>query len=204
MWWSRRRGADQKLDRGRRIGIGHEPLADQERAVAGRRQPLQVGPRLQSALAHRHDAVRHLRRQPVGRRDVHLQRAQIAVVDADHAGAAADGARQLLAVVHLDQRRQPQLPGTRLQRLERRLIERGDDQQHGVGPRGTRLEQLVLVHHEVLAQQRHVHGRAHGLQVRQRAVEERRLGEHRDGGGAAPGIGARNPHRVVIGRQHAA
>ena len=40
--------------------------------------------------------------------------------------------------------------------------------------------------------------------MRQRAVEERRLGQHRDGGGAAVGIGARDPHRVVVGGQHAA
>ena len=40
----------------RRIGIGHEPLADQERAIAGRRQPLEVVARLQAALADADDA----------------------------------------------------------------------------------------------------------------------------------------------------
>ena len=61
------------------------------------------------------------------------------------------------------------------------LVERGDDQQHRVGARRTRLEQLVLVHDEVLAQERNLHRAADGGEVLERAIEERRLGQHRDG-----------------------
>ena len=46
---------------------------------------------------------RRERRQPLGRRQVDRERAQVAVVDADQLGAGGDGAPQLVLVVHLDQ-----------------------------------------------------------------------------------------------------
>ena len=73
---------------------------------------------------------------------------------------AVDGARQLVLVVHLDEGREPQLPRALLQAHEIGLLQRRDDQQDGVRAVRTRLEQLVLVDDEVLAQERQAPRRA--------------------------------------------
>ena len=67
-----------------------------------------------------------------------------------------------------------------VQRLQLRRAQRRDNQQHRVGAGRLRLEQLILRDDEILAQQRDVDRRAHRRQVLERAVEERRLGQHRD------------------------
>ena len=48
------------------------------------------------------------------------------------------------------------------------------------------------------------HRRAHRAQVRERAVEERRLGQHGDRRRAGRRVAARDRHRIVVGAQHAA
>ena len=47
-------------------------------------------------------------------------------------------------------------------------------------------------------------GGPHGRQVLERAVEKRRLGQHRHRGGAGGGVVARDRRRIVVGAQHPA
>ena len=68
----------------------------------------------------------------------------------------------------------------------------GDDQQHGVRPGRPGLEQLILGDDEILPQHGHIHGSADRLQIKERAVEERRLGEHGNRGGARRCVAAGN------------
>jgi hypothetical protein len=63
-----------------------------------------------------------------------VERAQVAVVDADHARARVERDGELQLVVHLDQRAQPERLGALAQRDELAGRERGGDQQHGVAP----------------------------------------------------------------------
>ena len=60
------------------------------------------------------------------------------------------------------------------------FFERGDDQEHEVGTVSTRLVDLIRRDDEVLAQNRNIHGRAHGVKIRKRTVEATLLGEHRN------------------------
>ena len=64
---------------------------------------------------------------------VHLERVQVAGVDADHLGAGLERAVGLLLGVHLDQRGHAERLDAVEQRDQRVLLQRGDDQQHQVG-----------------------------------------------------------------------
>ena len=84
------------------------------------------------------------------------------------------------------------------------IAQGGDDQQHGVRAGGACLDELVLVDDEVLAEQRHRDGGPDCLEVRQVAVEERRLGEHRYRRGASALVAGRDGRRHVVLAKHAA
>ena len=136
--------------------------------------------------------------------DVHGQRLQTAVVDAHEGGAGRQCAVELVLGVHFDQHGQAVVPPHAHQRDELRLVERGHDQQDRVGAGGCCLGHLIGVDDEVLAQQRRCDGLPHGREVRERPVEEHRLGQHRQRHGASRFIAARDGDRVVGGSEHAA
>ena len=101
------------------------------------------------------------------------------------------GHHQVARIEGLEQHEQAELARA-VQHLGERLArEHADDQQRPAGTRGPGLMKLVGVDQEILA-----HGgdacwgefRRSRAEVRQRAVEARRLGQHRDGGGAARGV----------------
>ena len=125
------------------------------------------------------------RGQPGEDRAVHLQRGQVAGVDAEHRGPGLQRPVQLLVGVHLDQRHQADRLGPLDQRDQRVLAQRGDDQQHQVGPVGAGLPELIGADHEVLAQDRALDRVPDRGQVLQAAAEAARLGQHADHPGAA-------------------
>ena len=99
---------------------------------------------------------------------------------------------ELGLVVHLDQHvhaaaslREP------AQLARRRVVERRHDQQDAVGADRARLEHLVGVEDEVLAQAGQGDRRARLPRGAVGALEIALLGQHREAGGAARGIGAR-------------
>src|SRR6266498_4179875 len=72
---------------------------------------------------------------------------------------------QLLGRVHLDQRPERD-PLRGLQQLcERYSIERRHDQQHGIGPGGPGLPELVLLQDELLSEHGHLDRRANGHEI---------------------------------------
>ena len=119
---------------------------------------------------------------------------QAPAVDADDAGADRDGPLDLVLVVGLDQHGEAELERQRVQ-VGHQVVdgERGHDEQHRVGADAARFEHLDLVDHEVLAQRRERGRLARGLQVADRATEERIVGEHRQRG--------RSPGFVLPGRR---
>ena len=78
----------------------------------------------------------------------------------------------------LDERLERERTGALVQGRQLVVLERGHDQQHGVGAGDARLVQLVGVEDEVLAQDRQLAGRAGDAQILQRALEMRSLREH--------------------------
>jgi hypothetical protein len=103
--------------------------------------------------------------------------------------------------VHLDERGHPERLDAVEQRVQRVLLQRGDDQQHQVGAVRPRLVHLVRADHEVLAQHRDVHHGAHGSEVGERSAEPALLGEHADHARPAFGIGRGEVGGVGDGRQ---
>ena len=63
------------------------------------------------------------------------------------------------------------------------VVETLGDQQHGVGPGDSRLQDLVGIEDEILAQQRQIDGRADLAQIVETALEMRPVGQHADAGG---------------------
>ena len=135
------------------------------------------------------------------RRRMHLERAQVAAVHADDRRAGVERARRARrASCTSTSAASPSVAAPPRAAAELAIVERGDDQQHGVGAGGARLDDLELGDDEVLAEQRQIDGRAHRAQVIERAVEERRLGQHRDRRGAGARV---RPARSRPGRSRA-
>ena len=97
--------------------------------------------------------------QLVGALDVDREVRQVAVVDAEDVGLDVERHLQLALAVDLHERVEVERPRLAQQLEEVVGIERGDDQQDRVGPRGRRLVELVGVDDEVLAQHRQVASR---------------------------------------------
>src|SRR5919198_45465 len=66
----------------------------------------------------------------------------------------------------------------RAQARERRVVERGDDEEQRVCARGRRLEDLVVFEYEILPQDGQPDARLNLGQVAERAAEEVLFGEH--------------------------
>ena len=106
-----------------------------------------------SVTTTRSEGTRGRRSSVVAQRDV--ERAQIAVVDADERRRKPQRAVELGGVVHFDQHRKRSVrAGAGFERREPRVVVRRDDQQDGVGAHRARLGDLILVDDEILAQHR--------------------------------------------------
>ena len=109
---------------------------------------------------------------------------RFAVVDADHVDADLQRNLDVLFVVDLDEGVEVERLRFEVKLCELVRVQRGDDQEHGVGSEDRRFDQLVGVDDEVLAKDRQVRARDRGQQILDRAAEARRLGYDRQGGGA--------------------
>ena len=114
---------------------------------------------------------------------------------------AVERALELVDVVDLDERGQAQCAAASdAARRSSRVGERRDDQQHGVGAVRARLEQLILVDDEVLAEQRQRDGVAH---ARAGDRARRRRTSARSGPTSRPRRHARRPSQSRPGRSRA-
>src|SRR5438034_412949 len=112
-----------------------------------------------------------------------------------HAEATEAGLDVLVEVHSLDEHVQPSLRRFRVEPFEFEPRQRGHDEQECVRAHRARLENLIAIDDEVLAKQRQLRRRADRGQVIEGAVEERRLGQDRDGRRSAAIVGVRNFHR---------
>ena len=201
---ARRHQAKSAAERRPRIRRAHERLADEKRLDAARAQRGHVRRREDAALGHDELAGGNRRQEPERGRERHVERAQIAVVDADERRGEQERALELRAVVDLGQHRHAELARAGFERREPRIGERRHDQQDRVGADRARLRHLILVDDEILAQHRQRARRARRGEVGGIALEVRAVGQHRQARGAASLVARRDRGRIEIGAQHAA
>ncbi len=138
-----------------------------------------------AGLGDADDPLRQERENGLGPSEVHPERVKVSAVDADDGEAVEVEAVELGRVVDLDEHAEAELRGGVVEVVQLGRVERGGDEQHRVGAVGAGLGELVGAHDEVLAQQRQVDGLADGGEVVERALEVRRLGDHREAAAAA-------------------
>src|SRR5512132_368387 len=198
-----KRSTKQSGESGTRVGCTHERFADQERVDAVAAHLRHVAVRDNAALGHDDPIGGDSRQQLERRMQRHAEGPQVAVVDADQRRRQAERACELRCVVHFDQHVHPVPERARLERREPRVVERSDDQQHGIGAERTRFDDLVLVDDEFLAQHRHRAGVARRRQEFGRTLEERPIGQHRQARRAGFRIRRGDRGRIERGAQKA-
>ena len=129
---------------------------------------------------------------------------QVAVVDAHQ--RRVQGLQctfQLGAVMHFDQYVETDRLGSRRQFGHQHVVQRRDDQQDAVGTDRPRLDDLVRIDHEVLADHRQRTGGPRFLQIGIGALEEVHVGEHRQARRATRLVAAGDLRRDEVFAQHA-
>ena len=111
---------------------------------------------------------------------VDRERAQVPLVDPDQARPGRERPLELGLVVHLHQRGQTERGRPSVKPRQLLVVERGGDQQDGIGPHEAGIDDVELGHGEVLAQDREVRRRRGPPQVVDRAAEVLRVGQHRE------------------------
>ncbi len=194
---------DEIGDGGPGVAAGDQGLADQDgvRAVVG------VGDEVVRAahagLGDLDDVVRDLGGDAGEVVPVDLKGLEVAGVDADDPRPGVDGALDLVLVVHLDDRGEPDRLGPLDEGDQGLLLQGGDDQERQVGAVRAGLPELVGGDDEVLAQDRDVDLGADGLQVGEGAAEAALLGQDADDGRAARLVVGGEPGGVRDGGQRA-
>ena len=141
-----------------------------------------------AGLGHDHGLGRNPAGQGRENGTVDVERLEVADVDADDRGLRRDGPFDFLFGVRFHQHVHAELVAECAEVGKLGVGQRRDDQQDQVRAVGTGFPDLVLVHREVLAQQRHVDGGADGVEVREGPAEAALFGEDADDGGAAVGV----------------
>ena len=95
---------------------------------------------------------RNGRDQPLRHVDIHLQRTQVSIIDPDQRRTRVERDGQLLRVVDLHQRIEPDFLGANDHRLKVTAVEGAGDEEHRIGAGGAGLEQLILGHDEVFTE----------------------------------------------------
>ena len=119
---------------------------------ADARQPREIGRRIEPAFGDDDALARNFRRQPLAHRERGLERAQVAVVDADQARLELERARKLVVVVDFEQHVHAVGEGRILDRLGRRIVDRRHDDQNAIGAERARFHHLIGLVDEILAQ----------------------------------------------------
>ena len=104
--------------------------------------------------------------------------------------------------MNLHERAQADALGGLQQIPELKPLERGHDQEDGVGPQGARLPQLIVVQDEVLAEEGEVRRSPDLLEMLGRAVEVLGVGEDGEGRGAGGGVRPGQRHRIERLAEH--
>jgi len=137
-------------------------------------------------------------RQPLRGRKRRLERAQIAVVDADKPRFQPQRALKLGLVMHFDQHVHAERERRRLELGGGRVVERRHDDENAIGSSCARFRHLIGFVHEILAQRRQRAGGARRAQMIERALERGRVGKDGQTRRAALRVGRRQRRRIEI------
>ena len=173
-------------------GLADERGVEAERAPAADRRGV-----ADAGFGDDEAVVRDQLAQARGPLRIHGERAQVAVVDADHAGAGGEGRLDLAFVVRLDERLEPELERAVDQARERAPRVEHGEQQDRVGAGGAQEVELARVDDELLGEHRQGDGGAHGGEVVHGPAEPVGLAQDGDGGRTTGLVGAGASHDVV-------
>ena len=195
---------DQLLQRGAGVGRPHQRLAHQDGRRAGGHRGHDVGAgRIPlSRTATRSRPIRPSRRSAAGTSTSSdsRSRAFTPITSASVASARSRSSSECVSTSGSD----PEVAGRREHRGQLDVGQAGRDQQHGVGARGARLDDLGGIDQEVLPQDRDAPRRREPRGGRPASRRSAWLGEHRDDRGPARVVGARLEHRVGVARSRPA
>ena len=185
------------------VAGAHEGFADEDRIAAAIEDALRVGARFESALADEEDAVGDFFAELFRRREIDLERRQVAVVDAEQTRAEIECAEEFLLGVDLDEHIELERFRDGVKVFELRLFERGDDEQHGVRASDRCLVKLDLVNDEILAQTRERRFLPDAREVAEMALEKLFVRQHRDAIRAGRFVLPRDHHGIEVRCDHA-
>ncbi len=191
-------GRDERPDGGGRVGGADEGLAD-ERGVEPDGSPRGDGRGVaNTGLADDEPVLRDERAEADRPLGVDVEGPQVAVVQADEPRSRRERTLELLLVVGLDERLEPDLDGARDKPGEPlRRMEDGE-QEHEIRAGRPEVGQLDRFDDELLGQDRDRDGRPNGPQVVDRAAEPVRLAQHGDGDRASGLVGPSPGHDVLV------
>src|SRR5574337_374973 len=181
------------------VPLAHQRFADEKRLDARSGKPLAIGVIGDAALRDDDLAGRDMRLQPFTNVERDFKRAKIAIVDADETALERERPLTLAFVVGLDQDVEPEIVRGLVEGLGRLVVDRRHDDEDAVRAPGARLEHLIGIEHEILAQDGKRGRLTRFDQVLWRTLKGGEVGQNRDAGGAARlvGLGERRGVEVV-------
>ena len=159
----------------------------------------EVGMARQPAFGDEGAALRRAADQFIGAGEVDREVAQVAIVDADQPGPEDERAVEFRGVMDFDQHVHAMGEGGGFDLGHLCVGERRDDDQDRISAERARFRHLPGIDHEVLAQHGEGAGGAGGDEIVVSPKEIAFVGQHRQAGRAAGGIGAGVGGRVEIG-----
>ncbi len=191
------RPGEQPRELGSRVRRAHQRRSDQDGAGAAQLRGGRLRARLDAALRD-HDAVaRRARDQCELRVAVDREVPEVPGVDADDRCVELRRAVELVGVVRLDERVEPEPCGFVEQCGARGVVEIAEQEQHGVGARRTRFLEVLARAEEALREQRQSRGGARRAQVVERACEAL-VDQHRHRPRARGLVRARDGGRIAV------
>ena len=142
--------------------------------------------RLDAAFGDEEDVLRYQRPQAAARIEGYRKVLEVAVIDADDAGADGDGPAHFVFIVGFDQGRQAQGIGQLEEGPQPVVVEDGADEEHSRRAQGPGFINLVFVDDEILAQDRRIDGSGDFLQILRAAQEV--IPFSQDGNGCGAGL----------------
>ena len=153
-------------------------FADEKSVEAGDAEFGEVVVSAQTRFADGDAVVGNAVDQLEGSLDAQVESLQVAIVDADDAGAGGKRAVEFGGGVNLDERLHAEFAAESDQVAKKLVAESSDDQQETVGVVGARFPDLPGIEDKILAKDGELDGFARIAQIFQRAAKKFSFGEH--------------------------
>ena len=183
---------------GRDVAGAEEAFADEDGIDTGGEEPPNIGGARDAGFGDERAArCADLGGEAFGRREVHLERREVAVVDADEGRPAGEGGLERGCAVGLGQDVHPQIGSKGGEVGHRFRGERLGNQKDGVGAGGAGFVKLDGGDQKILPEDGQVHGGADEPKMVESAAEEVAVREATDGIGAGVGVAAGDGRGII-------